>query len=80
MPSFGTIKYWIIGILTLGVSVLFGLWKNQQAARAKEQLGRVKLGKKARERAYKALVDGLQREKEVQDEVVNDNDIDRFYD
>ena len=78
-PGLSTIKYWVIGILTLGVSILFGLWKGQQAARAKDELNRMKLGKKAKEQADKALIDGLQREQESKNEKINDSDIDRFY-
>jgi len=79
-PSFGTIKAWIIGILTLGISVLFGLWKNSQFQREKEKLSRVKAAKESKDKANAALVNGLENEKESADEKVTDSDIDRFYD
>ena len=78
-PIFGTIKIWIIGILTLGMSILFGLWKNSQFQREKEKLNRVKAGKKFKDNANKALIDGLQNEVKVNDEPVKDSDTDRFY-
>jgi len=79
IPGLGTLKNWAIIVLTLGGSILFGLWKHQQAARASDYANRVKLGKKAREKADKALIDGLQREKESADEDVKPDDINRFY-
>jgi len=76
IPSFSTIKYYIIAILTGAVIVVYALLSNEKKERAQEKLKGMKKARETEKRINKATVEGIQREaKSKSDRNYDDDDI-----
>jgi len=64
-----TIKTWLLGGLAVIASVLFALFRGEQAARAREKVKASEKARKTEQKASKALVDGLKKEGEAHENI-----------
>lgn len=62
LPGLGTVKIWIIGILTVGISLIYAWMKTKDAAHAQEKLAGEKEARKVEQDVAEATVEGLQNE------------------
>ncbi len=74
LPSFGTIKLWIIGILTLGLSLVYAWMKTKDAVYDREKLAAEQDARDTEKRVNTATVEGLQNESKSKDNRTYDDD------
>jgi len=77
MFSFGKFKTYGLIALSIVATVLFALFKSEQAGRAKEKLKGEIQARKTGEAANKAMIEGKNREDTEIDKVRNSNDPER---
>jgi len=74
IPGISTLKTWVIGILTLGLSLVFAWMKTKDAAHAREKLAGEQAARETEQDIAQATLEGLQNEADNKDSRDYDSD------